>query len=399
MSGLLDGMTPQQKVRLIGASVPLADTVLVALADDPDPVVRTRLLMAEQRVLPDAAVARLAVDPDSRVVAVLVGTHRPLPGDVLRIVAAHPAVSVRSALAESWRTVPVDVLHRFTYDQDPAVRVSVARHPGTVPDPLLIALAGDEPDVQHALLTRAALPPDAVEALARSGDVDVRRALVARPFPLPDPAAETLAVDPDLDVRVGLAADRRRPLPIPAALSLAGDAATVALPLIGSDRWLPVPAWDLLAAHADPDVRAAAAQADRSRFSGNALLRLAGDADETVAAVVATRVDLTPAVLVVLAMNPAGGQAAEDAAVRFLGPRGAWHRRLRDDTDASVRALVARYTRHRYALAAAVGDEAAVVRAAAAINVRCPADLLDTLVGDLDETVSDAVTRRLLDAD
>ncbi|MEV7641521.1 hypothetical protein AB0O32_16430 [Streptomyces rubiginosohelvolus] len=154
------------------------------------PLLRRRA--AGDHLLPPDLVARLASDDDLGVRVLLAQNHpdapaslllrsfleytgpershlttRPnFPTDGLAAFADHAHPEVRALAARALETEPATVA-RLTRDPDPAVRAAAARHPN-LPQPRLAALLDDE-ELAHHAAANAALPPDVMHGLLRTG--------------------------------------------------------------------------------------------------------------------------------------------------------------------------------------------------------------------------------------
>ncbi|GGS02637.1 hypothetical protein GCM10010284_39590 [Streptomyces rubiginosohelvolus] len=154
------------------------------------PLLRRRA--ACDHLLPPDLVARLASDDDLGVRVLLAQNHpdapaslllrsfleytgpershlttRPnFPTDGLAAFADHEDPEVRALAARAPETGPATVA-RLTRDPDPAVRAAAARHPN-LPQPRLAALLDDE-ELAHHAAANAALPPDVIHRLLRTG--------------------------------------------------------------------------------------------------------------------------------------------------------------------------------------------------------------------------------------
>ncbi|MFB8138350.1 hypothetical protein [Streptomyces parvus] len=159
------------------------------------PLLRRRA--ARDHLLPPDLVARLASDDDLGVRVLLAQNHpdapaslllrsfleytgpershlttRPnFPTDGLAVFADHEDPEVRALAARASETEPTTVA-RLTRDPDPAVRAAAARHPN-LPQPRLAALLDDE-ELAHHAAANAALPPDTIHRLLRTGGRQAR---------------------------------------------------------------------------------------------------------------------------------------------------------------------------------------------------------------------------------
>ncbi|PVC92790.1 HEAT repeat domain-containing protein [Streptomyces sp. CS014] len=159
------------------------------------PLLRRRA--ASDHFLPPDLVARLASDDDLGVRVLLAQNHpdapaslllrsfleytgpershlttRPnFPTDGLAAFADHEDPEVRALAARAPETEPTAVA-RLTEDPDPAVRAAAARHPN-LPQPRLAALLDDE-ELAHRAAANAALPPDTIRRLLRTGGRQAR---------------------------------------------------------------------------------------------------------------------------------------------------------------------------------------------------------------------------------
>ncbi|KFK88532.1 hypothetical protein IX27_16170 [Streptomyces sp. JS01] len=147
---------------------------------------------AGDHLLPPDLVARLASDDDLGVRVLLAQNHpdapaslllrsfleytgpershlttRPnFPSDGLAAFVDHEDPEVRALAARAPETEPATVA-RLTRDPAPAVRAAAARHPN-LPEPRLAALLDDE-ELAHHAAANAALPPDVIRRLLRTG--------------------------------------------------------------------------------------------------------------------------------------------------------------------------------------------------------------------------------------
>ncbi|GIE81282.1 hypothetical protein Aph02nite_72320 [Actinoplanes philippinensis] len=282
------------------------------LAGDPDPWRREKLAACPG--LPASFRARLAGDPESRVVAELAifTTDR----ELLTRLAEHPHAEVRAGVAANpaappevlagliavhWRgtggPLPVScavcLLEPVPFVHDPECpRLDCDLPPGAACD-------GTHESVIHSLLVRAvdntATPADAAAELAGHPSLHVRWQLAAR-LDLPPDVAVRLAGDPNPGVRGAVAGNPA--LPEPMIRNLATDDSPTVRRHLASNPGVPL---DLLAraarVPAGPLPRIAAASPDEVR-------QLAESRSPQLRALVAERRDLPPEIRDRLARDP-----------------------------------------------------------------------------------------------
>jgi hypothetical protein len=280
----------------------------------------------------------------------------------------------------------------------------VAANPST-PLPLLLRLA-ERPDLAHALLSRADLPPPVAERLSVRPEAEVRRRLVAHRSTV-DRVRVALARDPDPRVRAEVACPTalwgEPALPTPAAVkaALAVDPEPAVRAALARNRLVPGSARAPLAGDPDPEVRRCAALC---RLPTGVLYRLVGDTDRTV----------RRTALMTASLHAPAGTLPVSLAEPFL-LEDDWYRRQAVSMVALTPALVERFRDERAALAANASLPPDLmpgfldVAPALAENPALPGPMLDALVATMDPEVHrellrrtdlpDRLRRRLLAAD
>ncbi|WP_285564029.1 hypothetical protein [Streptomyces sp. RTGN2] len=388
-----------------------------------DPLRERRERLAACPGLPSDVVARLAADPDVRVVAELALWTTP---DVAARLARHPHAEVRRAVAANEATPPAVLAALATGEGlPPALRCLVCdreavpfvhdRQCGRLDCDLLPGASCDGShestvhDMHQAAIRNPATPVDAVVGFAGNPSMLLRWALAAR-RDLPGEASARLAEDPvpgvradlaanpaigdaliralagdrDPDVRRGLAHNPNVPLDVLTGLAgstrigstllprivaaspaeaedLARSSVPAARMLLALRRDLPAGIRDGLAA--DPDAKVVKALAPHPGFTEAQLQAMTDRHGAQVAAGVAANPDATPALLEALALRDVPAKKALRAIARH-------HR-------ATAPALLACFQDSR-------------ARQAAAGHPALPPQVIVELLGDPDPQVAEA---------
>ncbi|MGK5551613.1 hypothetical protein ACSNOI_08355 [Actinomadura kijaniata] len=201
------GSGDAEVARHLGFNKALPASVLGRLAAHPDPRVRATVPRrgAGDPVAPDTEVLaglleRLADDPEP-MVREAVAAHSDAPAAVRNRLMRDPVTAVREALARGWTDAPPEAHRVLLTDAQPTVRAAALspwhpRPPRDLHEPLLA-----HPSTRAGVLPSVELTPQRAEALAASGDGNVRAALAAHPD-LPEAVRTALADDPQITVRV-----------------------------------------------------------------------------------------------------------------------------------------------------------------------------------------------------
>ena len=265
-------LSPSHLLETLAESAP-SSSVLAHLATNPrtppnlltqfaaheDPAVRAQAASHPQ--LPGRELFALAEDSSAEVRRALAGNHSlRLPHQAALVIDPEPAVRLRLAGQPG---LPAPVALVLASDACAVVRLHTVATAAVEDEMLEGWAAGDEEDVQQALLQRKNLPAEICHSLVRSihpavrriartdldlddvdllllasrGEPDERAWVAARPL-LPRPLQSLLARDADADVRTALAANRaldetiaRYFVPLaeePVCAALAGNPATPA---------------------------------------------------------------------------------------------------------------------------------------------------------------------------
>ncbi|MFF4099477.1 hypothetical protein [Streptomyces sp. NPDC001903] len=193
---LIEEIIALGSARSLAANTSVPAEVRARLARHPEASVRCAVA-ASVRDQPPGLLVRLADDPDPSVRSFLAMNDH-LPPELLARLAADPEPGVRSSVVQHCRDVPDSVCRALLTDVDPGVR-DAALHAYSPPPDLLPGLLAD-PATRAAAVPYAAATPE----LAADADPHVREAAAALPD-LPTTLRDLLAQDPELFVRAAVA--------------------------------------------------------------------------------------------------------------------------------------------------------------------------------------------------
>lgn len=203
--------------RALAARLDVPDALVADLTRDPD--TRVRVNLAANQALSAQRLAALTADTEPAVLSALAGNPN-TPMDVLHALTSLNR-SPKGALAHNANT-PATLLGQVVADATKGVRSTVANRPD-LPAALAEQLATDKPDVRTALASNPAVPADVLAALASDSSVWTR-SRVARNPSTPPVTLIKLSLDEDEFVRESVMDNPAAPDEAKAQASLMGVA-------------------------------------------------------------------------------------------------------------------------------------------------------------------------------
>jgi hypothetical protein len=200
-----DSESANEVFKALASNPSCPEEILMKLAKDPDPVVRSAV--AENSMTPLEILKTLAKDK-SREVRECVARNNSTPGETLNVMAK--VSYLHQTLAEN-PSISMALLKELSVNRNEDVRSAVARNPIT-PSEILLVLANDANYmVRHSVAQNPTTPPEALVFLAQEVGYMIR-ACVARNRNTPPELLEELASDERVEVRLTVALNAFAPL-------------------------------------------------------------------------------------------------------------------------------------------------------------------------------------------